>query len=109
MRVPLLCLPLLSLAAGAAAAPQPTPTRLDLSLPAAPERAWPRANAIEPTAEPRTEIDHRFGPDGLTAEAGYLCGIGGIGPDSAPPGGGPSSLWNHQGTFLGAKLGYPFR
>jgi hypothetical protein len=111
VRAAALCLALLAFGAGAAAAP-PTPpsaVRLDLSPPAAGlERPYSRAGAIETAAPPRTAVDHRFSRDGLTGEAGYLCGIGGIGPDAAPPGGGPSSLWNHQGTFLGAKLGYPF-
>jgi hypothetical protein len=109
-RAQALCFGLLALTAGAAAAQTPPPlARLDLTLPAtALARPWPRASALETVVQPRTAVDHRFGRDGLAGEAGYLCGIGGIGPDSAPPGGGPSSLWNHQGTFLGAKLGYPF-
>jgi hypothetical protein len=99
-------LALMALAAGAADLP-PAPPRLDLTPRAAVERGYAPPS---PTgdSEPRTAVDHRFTRQGLTGEAGYLCGIGGIGPDAAAPGGGPSSLWNHQGTFLGAKLGYPF-
>jgi hypothetical protein len=108
-----LCLACLAVAGGVraeTATPQPVRPVLDLSLPdAAPDRPFARTSAIETAVQPRTEVDHRFGQDGPVAQAGYLCGIGGIGPDSDPPGGGPSSLWNHQGTFLGAKLGYGFR
>ena len=74
-----------------------------LSLP------YPQSSTIEIPMQPRTEVDHRFAPDGLVGQAGYLCGIGGIGPDTDAPRGGPSSLFGHQGTFLGAKLGYAFR
>jgi hypothetical protein len=41
--------------------------------------------------------------------AGYLCGIGGIGPDTTATRGGPASAFQHFGTFLGASLGYAFK
>jgi hypothetical protein len=72
-------------------------------------RPYTRSSAIEIPVQPRTELDHRFASGGLVGEAGYLCGIGGIGPDTDAPRGGPSSLYGHQGMFLGAKLGYAFR
>ncbi|HEY1448469.1 MAG TPA: hypothetical protein VGF33_08020, partial [Caulobacteraceae bacterium] len=45
-------------------------------------RAVPQPSAIEAPASAKTSIDHQFTPDGLVGAAGYLCGIGGIGPDS---------------------------
>ena len=73
------------------------------------KRPYSEPSAIEIPVQPRTSIDHRFARDGLVGQAGYLCGIGGIGPDSDAPRGGPSSLFGHQGTFLGATLAYGFR
>jgi hypothetical protein len=66
-------------------------------------------STVELAVEPKTAVDHRFGPDGLVGEAGYLCGIGGIGPDADAPPGGPASAFGHSGTFLGASLGYAFK
>ncbi|HEY7901158.1 MAG TPA: hypothetical protein VIC25_08235 [Caulobacteraceae bacterium] len=115
MRLSLPCLVAAVLAGGvhAQAASDPTqPARTTLRLgvsDAALDRPYGRTSAVETAIQPRTEVDHRFGRDGPVAQAGYLCGIGGVGPDSAAPGGGPASLWNHQGTFLGASLGYGFR
>jgi hypothetical protein len=45
----------------------------------------------------------------LTGQAGYLCGIGGIGPSDGPIAGGPGSAYGHAGTFLGAKLALAIR
>ena len=100
-------------AADAQSTPDQAPTHtvpLHLALP--PMNVSPPHDLSGPDAaasQGHTEVDHRFGRDGPVAQVGYLCGLGGIGPDSAPPGGGPSSMWNHQGTFLGASLGYGFR
>lgn len=66
-------------------------------------------STVELAIEPKTAVDHRFGPDGLVGEAGYLCGIGGIGPDADAVRGGPASAFGHSGTFLGASLGYAFK
>ena len=66
-------------------------------------------STVELAVEPKTAVDHRFGPGGLVGEAGYLCGIGGIGPDADAPRGGPASAFGHTGTFLGASLGYAFK
>jgi hypothetical protein len=94
----------------AQSAPVPPTPILHLTDPTgAIARPYARLSAVEVPVQPRTEVDHRFAPHGLVGQAGYLCGIGGIGPDDDPPRGGPSSLWGHQGTFLGAKLGYAFR
>jgi hypothetical protein len=83
---------------------------LDLSLrPDGLVRAYPQSSAREDAVRPRTAVDHRFAPDGLVGQAGYLCGIGGIGPDSDALRGGPASAHGHSGTFLGASLGYAFR
>ncbi|HEY2481131.1 MAG TPA: hypothetical protein VGI30_02885 [Caulobacteraceae bacterium] len=83
---------------------------LDLSLTGSWRgRAYPRASAIETQIAPRTAVDHRLGSDALVGQAGYLCGIGGIGPDDDAPRGGPASAFEHFGTFLGAKVGYAFR
>ena len=112
LRSLLLCLATAALAGGAraeAAAGTARPA-LRLAIPdTTVQRPFSRASAVETPLASRTEVDHRFGREGPVAQAGYLCGIGGLGPDSAAPGGGPASLWNHQGTFLGAKLGYGFR
>jgi hypothetical protein len=85
-----------------------TPGELKLSLPDAP-RPQPGMSGADTPVQPHTAVDHRFTPDGLTASAGYLCGIGGIGPDSDATRGGPSSAFQHYGTFLGATVGYPIR
>ena len=111
----LCCLAALALAGGASAQSAPDqapshPAPLRLALPPLALSRPDVLSGSEATAsQGRTEVDHRFGRDGPVAQVGYLCGLGGIGPDSAPPGGGPSSLWNHQGTFLGASVGYGFR
>jgi hypothetical protein len=117
-RASLLCLCALAALAVAGAAnaqtatdqalPRPVPLRLTLP-PMALSRPADLSGPDAAASQGHTEVDHRFGKDGPVAQVGYLCGLGGIGPDSDPPGGGPSSLWNHQGTFLGASLGYGFR
>jgi hypothetical protein len=83
-----------------------SPGTLKLSLPDA-GRPQPQVSAAEAPIQPRTAVDHRFTQDGLTGSAGYLCGIGGIGPDTDATRGGPSSAFAHYGTFLGATVGYP--
>ena len=101
--------------AGAAQAAEPAsnspaPIRLALSgadLRAALDRAETTSSAIERPIEPKTAVDWRVGQDGAKAQAGYLCGIGGIGPDSEPIPGGPASVYGHAGTFLGAALAVP--
>ena len=72
-------------------------------------RAVPQPSAIEAPIQAKTAIDHEFEPEGLVGQAGYLCGIGGIGPDDDALRGGPASAHGHSGTFLGASLGYAFR
>jgi hypothetical protein len=97
-------------AADAQAAPAPPPLRLDLSDHGAfLARPIPQASAAETIVEPKTAVDHQFAPSGLVGQAGYLCGIGGIGPDGDALRGGPASAHGHSGTFLGASLGYAFR
>jgi hypothetical protein len=56
----------------------------------------------------RTAVDHRFSPDGVVGSVGYLCGIDGLARDGEG-GAGPASTFGHQGTFLGASLGYAFK
>jgi len=68
-----------------------------------------QGSAIEQPIEPRTAVEHRFTPDGVTGSAGYLCGIGGIGPDGEEARVGPASAFQHFGTFLGATLAVPIR
>jgi hypothetical protein len=83
---------------------------LDLSSHAAAlARPLRQETTVELAVETKTAVDHRFGPDGVVGEAGYLCGIGGIGPDADAPRGGPASAFGHSGTFLGASLGYAFK
>ena len=55
-----------------------------------------------------TAVDHRFSPDGVVGSVGYLCGIDGLARDGEG-GAGPASTFGHQGTFLGASLGYAFK
>jgi hypothetical protein len=103
---------LLCAALGARAADKPA--LLKLTLPPIDRRleldsTYFAGGTIERPIEPRTEVDHRFGPDGPVASAGYLCGLGGIGPDSEPIPGGPASVYSHAGTFLGASLAMPIR
>jgi len=99
--------PLPPVAGEAAVAMRPP---LDLSSHAmALARPLRQESTVELAIEPKTAVDHRFGPDGLVGEAGYLCGIGGIGPDADAPRGGPASAFGHIGTFLGASLGYAFK
>ncbi|HEY1560338.1 MAG TPA: hypothetical protein VGF71_05545 [Caulobacteraceae bacterium] len=97
--------------AGAAQAADPSvPIRLALSgadLRAALDRVETTPSAIERPIEPKTAVDWRVGGNGAKAQAGYLCGIGGIGPDSEPIPGGPASVYGHAGTFLGAALAVP--
>jgi hypothetical protein len=96
----------LAQAAGQANAPRPL---FDLSSHVALSRPLRQESTVELAIEPKTAVDHRFGPGGLVGEAGYLCGIGGIGPDTDAPRGGPASAFGHSGTFLGASLGYAFK
>ena len=102
--------PVSALPSNAGEAPAAMRPRLDLSSHAA-MLAHPlrQESVVERAVEPKTAIDHRFGPDGLIGEAGYLCGIGGIGPDADALRGGPASAFGHSGTFLGASLGYAFK
>jgi hypothetical protein len=91
-------------------APAAPPLRLDLSDHGAfLARPIPQASAADLVVEPKTAVDHRFGQDGPIGQAGYLCGIGGLGPDGDALRGGPASAHGHSGTFLGASLGYAFR
>ncbi|HEX7761556.1 MAG TPA: hypothetical protein VF459_18760 [Caulobacteraceae bacterium] len=57
----------------------------------------------------KTAIDHRFDADGVVGSVGYLCGMDHLAPDTNLSGGGPTSGFGRQGTFLGASLGYSFR
>jgi hypothetical protein len=75
------------------------PTPLDLRL--------PRASSIERPIEVRTAVDHHFA-SGVVGQAGYLCGLGGIGPDGAAPS-GPEGAFGRSGAFLGASLAVPLR
>jgi hypothetical protein len=88
------------------------PLRLSVSpaqLRAELDRAHLEGSSIERPIEPRTAVDYRLPQSRLTGQAGYLCGIGGIGPDSGPIPGGPASTYEHAGTFLGAKLALAIR
>jgi hypothetical protein len=103
---------ILTAVAGAAQAAEPIrPGAIKLALSgverrAAVDRSQTTPSAIERPIENRTAVDWRVG-DGAKAQAGYLCGIGGIGPDSEPIPGGPGSVYSHAGTFLGATLSAP--
>jgi hypothetical protein len=91
-------------------APAKPPMRLHLSDDRAiVVRPYARGSAAEDPIEAKTAVDHRFGREGPVGQAGYLCGIGGIGPDNDAPRGGPASAFEHFGTFLGASVGYAFR
>ena len=101
-----------------AVAPVASPTgalglapRLDLSDAGAVGvwRPYAKTGASEDPIDSKTAVDHRFGADGPVGQAGYLCGVGGIGPDNDGPRGGPASAFEHFGTFLGASVGYTFR
>jgi hypothetical protein len=93
-----------------AGAPAKPPARLRLSDDNATlVRPYASSSAAEDPIEGKTAVDHHFGPRGPVGQAGYLCGIGGIGPDNDAPRGGPASAFEHFGTFLGAKVGYAFR
>jgi hypothetical protein len=106
---------ILTLVAGAAhaAAQQtdaPAPIKLTLlgaDLRAALVRDRTTPSAIERPIEAKTAVDWSVGGAGAKAQAGYLCGLGGIGPDSEPIPGGPASVYSHAGTFLGAALAVP--
>jgi hypothetical protein len=92
-------------------APLP-PIRLNLSASdfrAELDRAHLAGSSIERPIEPRTAVDYRLPSPGLTGQAGYLCGLDGIGPSSEPIPGGPASVYGHNGTFLGAKLAVAIR
>ena len=92
-------------------APQP-PIRLNLTaddLRTDLDRAHLAGSSIERPIESRTAVDYHLPSSGLTGQAGYLCGLGGIGPDSQPIPGGPASTYGHAGTFLGAKLALSIR
>ena len=114
-RMRLLLLSLLALSGAWAANAGETPAGpIRLALAPTDERvaldqAHFQVSAIERPTEPRTAVDHRFGADGPVASAGYLCGLGGIGPDSVAVPGGPASVYSHAGTFLGATLATPIR
>ena len=56
----------------------------------------------------QTAVGHRFGSDGPVGSVGYLCGIDRF-ADANTAGRGPTSGFGHQGTFLGASLGYTFK
>lgn len=88
------------------------PLRLTVSadrLRAELDRAHLESSSIERPIEPRTAVDYHLPSPGLTGQAGYLCGLGGIGPSSEPIPGGPASVYGHNGTFLGAKLALAIR
>ena len=96
--------------------PRPAPPPVGQSLPAldlsdggaAAARIYRHPDTGEGAAVARTAVSHSFAQGDIVGSAGYLCGIGGIGPDTGGTQGGPSSLFGHQGTFLGATLGHPF-
>ena len=93
------------------AAPLP-PIRLSVSasdLRAELDRSHLAGSSIERPIENRTAVGYRLPSPGLTGQAGYLCGLGGIGPSSEPIPGGPASTYGHAGTFLGAKLALTIR
>ena len=69
---------------------------------------YAQANAMKDTGESKTEIDRRFGRNGLTGSLGYLCGVNSSAP-GADVNGGPASSFGHGTTFLGAKISLPFR
>ena len=106
---------ILSFLAGAARAAEPPqvptiPIKLSLTdtqMRAALDRSQTTPSAVERPIEPKTAVDWRVSGSGARAQAGYLCGIGGIGPDSEPIPGGPASVYGHAGTFLGAALAVP--
>ena len=109
---PLIILISLSGAAQAAepAAESAAPVRIVVSgtdLRASLDRLQTAASAIERPIQNKTAVDWTLGREGAKAQAGYLCGIGGIGPDSDPIPGGPGSVYSHAGTFLGAALAIP--
>src|ERR1700761_8830004 len=53
----------------------------------------------------RTSVEHTFGPQKMTVEAGYLCGL--QPPSDHTP--GPASTFGPISTFLGGKLSYAFK
>ena len=57
----------------------------------------------------KTALDHRFDSEGVVGSVGYLCGMDHLAPDTNISGGGPTSGFGRQGTFLGASLGYSFK
>ena len=107
------CLPLfLAIASSAVAQTPAAPIKLDLTprethVDFDPSRF--EGSAIEPAIQPRTAVERRFGADGPTASAGYLCGLSGIGPDGDGTRGGPASAYGAFGRFLGATVAYPIR
>jgi hypothetical protein len=101
--------------AGAQAAPDPAEALAAAAFakPGAPtaSRSGPgaaraRADASLPTGVARTSIDHRFAPDGLIAEAGFLCGLQ---PSRNDRGASAARGYDPHGRFLGAKLRLAFR
>lgn len=88
--------------AALALAPAPVDRRAAL------EAAVFKQSAIERPIDNRTAVDRRFS-SGAVGQAGYLCGLGGIGPDGEPLHGGPEGAFGRSGAFLGASLAFPIR
>lgn len=82
------------------------PLKLDLSR--VPDLRLPQQSAIERPIEVKTAVEHRFG-SGALGQAGYLCGLGGIGPDGEGARSGPEGAFGRSGAFLGASLALPIR
>jgi hypothetical protein len=82
------------------------PLKLDLS--SIPDARVPRESAIERPIEVKTAVEHRFA-GGAVGQAGYLCGLGGIGPDGEAARSGAEGAFGRSGAFLGASLALPIR
>jgi hypothetical protein len=79
-------------------------------LKAALRRAYapPEGTGANQAVAARTEIDRRFGAEGVSGSLGYLCGIDSY-PHDFPQARGPASSYGRESTFLGAKLSYAFK
>jgi hypothetical protein len=88
-----------------------TPPKPDFAQSGPPERSWSYTPVASPEQSdfPRTAVDYRLTPDGLTGSLGYLCIKDPARLSAEQESAAAASRLNHQSSFLGATLSYAFK